>query len=179
MKQDHLKPRSLLLRLSLKFTITIMAEVIIGVVSGTLTFATVAAQVTKSIVKINDFWDQLRDAPDDVRYIARELKMFYGIIAGIEQDLSQESMASALEKSQHTRQSFEWCKQAAEELGAVADDLAQDIRPNGRLKRSYVSLRVVMKKGQLEKYTARLHNSIHLLGLSRQCYMMFDPTSNL
>lgn len=155
-----------------------MAEVI-GIVSGAITFATVAAQVTNSIIKINDFWGQLRDAPEDIRQIGRELEVFRLIVTGIEEELSQESVALVLSSSQHTVQSFELCKEAANELEAVADDLTQDTRSPGRLKRSYAALRVVMQKGRLDKYTARLRNSIQLLALSQQCYMRFGFTTNI
>lgn len=52
-----------------------MAEVT-GVVPSAITFATVVAQVTESIITIKDCWCQFRDAPTDLKYLMRELELF-------------------------------------------------------------------------------------------------------
>lgn len=100
-----------------------MAEVI-GVVEGALTFATVAAQVTKSIITIKDCWDQFRDAPTDLRLLMRELDMFGLILADIQEDLLEEEFASALTGNKLATQSLIFSKRAA----ASCRELARDIR---------------------------------------------------
>lgn len=146
-----------------------MAEVI-GVVSGALTFATVAAQVTKSIIEIRDCWGQIRDAPEDLQRLVKEIEIFGFILADIEADLSQDSVAGALKNSNHASQSLELCKHAASDIEAVSRGLKDDINNTKGFKKSYASFKVVIKKGKIEKYRTRLGSATRLLSLSQQCY---------
>jgi len=82
-----------------------MAEVI-GVVSTAITFATVVAQVTKSIITIRDCWSHFRDTPSNLKCLMRDLELFGLILAEIEEGLSQEAFACALKGSKHAMQSL-------------------------------------------------------------------------
>ncbi|KAJ5126313.1 hypothetical protein N7526_008490 [Penicillium atrosanguineum] len=74
--------------------------------------------------------------------------------------------------SEHSFQSLGVCRKAAESLQIISKDIAKDLRPSGRFRRSYFSVKIVLQKGKVEKYKARLSNSIRLLSLSQQCYSM-------
>lgn len=149
-----------------------MAEVI-GIVSGAITFATVVAQISKSIIQIKDCWSQIRDAPEELQELIAELEIYDLILREIEQNLSSRPLANAIEMSEHSFQSLEVCKKAAESLQTISKDLAKDLRPSSRFRRSYSSFKIVFKKSKVEKYKARLSNSIRLLSLSQQCYSMY------
>lgn len=149
-----------------------MAEVI-GVVSSAITFATVIAQVTESIIMIKGCWSQFRDAPDDLQYLMRDLELFGLILAEIEEDLSRKDLACALNGSKHTVQSLQFCREAATNLQALSDELLCDINSSSRLRKSYAAAKVVMQRGKLERHMARLRNAIQLLSLSQQCYTRF------
>ncbi|KAJ6054479.1 hypothetical protein N7444_003577 [Penicillium canescens] len=51
-----------------------MAEVV-GVVSSAITFATLAIQVGKSVQILKDYWDAIRDAPGDLKWLVREIEV--------------------------------------------------------------------------------------------------------
>ncbi|KAJ5525723.1 hypothetical protein N7494_012373 [Penicillium frequentans] len=146
-----------------------MAEVI-GVVSSAITFATVVAQVTNSIIRIKECWSQFRDAPDDLKYLMRELEHFGLIFANIEEDLSQEDLASALKNSKHVMQSLQFSREAATSLQELSDEMMRDMSSSSGLRKSYAVAKAVMKRGKLEKRMARLRNAIQSLSLSQQCY---------
>ncbi|KAJ6085078.1 hypothetical protein N7499_004707 [Penicillium canescens] len=146
-----------------------MAEVI-GIVSGAITFATVVAQISKSIIQIKDCWGQIRDAPEEMQELIAELEIYDLILREAEQNLSSGPMANAIEMNGHSFQSLEVCRKAAESLQIISKDLAKDLRPSGRFRRSYSSLKIVLQKSKMDKYKARLSNSIRLLSLSQQCY---------
>lgn len=148
-----------------------MAEVI-GIVSGAITFATVVAQISKSITSIKDCWSQIRDAPEELQELIAELEIYDLILREIEQNLSSGPLANAIEMSEHSFQSLKICKKAAESLRVISKDLAKDFRPSSRLRRSYSSVKTVLQKSKVEKYKARLSNSVRLLSLSQQCYSM-------
>ncbi|KAJ5710542.1 hypothetical protein N7488_004698 [Penicillium malachiteum] len=146
-----------------------MAEVI-GIVSGGLTFATVVAQVTKSVFEIRDFWGQIRDAPKDLQHLILEMEVYGSILMDIEKDLSDSSVVGTLTKSNHAMKSFELCRKAASDLDDVSTDLINDLGTTRGFKKKYASLKLVMKKGTVEKYVQRLRNANQLLSLSQQCY---------
>jgi hypothetical protein len=77
-----------------------MAEVI-GIASGAITFATVVSQFTKSksIIAINSYCSQIKDAPHDLRILLNELELFGLILTDIEEDLAKEEVACALAKN--------------------------------------------------------------------------------
>jgi hypothetical protein len=117
-----------------------MAEVI-GIVSSAITFATVVAQVTESIIAINDYCSQIKVAPHDLQILLNELELFGFILADIEEDLARDEGASALVNSKHATKSLLLCKQAAEDLEAIAKGLSRDIMSPGLLKKSYAAVR--------------------------------------
>jgi hypothetical protein len=149
-----------------------MAE-LIGIVSGAITFATVVAQISKSIIQIKDCWGQILDAPNEMQELIAELEIYDLILRETEQNLSSGPLANTKEMDGHSFRSLEVCKKAAESLQTISKDLANDLRPSGCLRRTYSSLKVVLQKSKVEKYKARLSNSIRLLSLSQQCYSMY------
>ena len=149
-----------------------MAEVI-GIVSGAITFATVVAQISKSIMQIKDCWSQFRNAPDELQELITELEIYDLILREIEQNLSSGPRANAIGMSEHSLQSLEICKKAAEGLQIISNELAKDLCPSSRFRRSYSSFKIVLQKSKVEKYKAKLSNSIRLLSLSQQCYSMY------
>ncbi|KAJ5599334.1 hypothetical protein N7450_000401 [Penicillium hetheringtonii] len=155
-----------------------MAEVI-GVVSGAITFATIIAQVTESIITIKEYCSQCRDATDDLRYLIRDLELFELILAEMEQDISQKDLALALRGSQHVMQSLQFSREATTTLQAISDEIALKIQSSSRLRRSYAAAKIVMQRGKMERYMTRLRNAIQLLSLSQQCYTRFVMTQLL
>ncbi|KUM63737.1 hypothetical protein ACN42_g3350 [Penicillium freii] len=146
-----------------------MAEAI-GIASGAITFATVVVQVGQSILTLKNCWDEMRDAPEDIRKLVGEIELLGLILADIEDDLSQDSIYSALEDNKHALKSFKLCKDAADDLDAICMDLSRDGHSSSRMRRSYKVLKIVMQNGNIEKYRSRLQNIIQLLTLSQQCY---------
>jgi hypothetical protein len=149
-----------------------MAEVI-GIVSGAITFATVVAQISKSIIQIKDCWSQIRDAPEELQELISELEIYDLILREIERNKSSGPLANAIDMSEHSFQSLEICKKAAERLQIISKDLAKDLFPSSRFRRTYSSFKTVLQKSKVEKYKAKLSDSIRLLSLSQQCYSMY------
>jgi hypothetical protein len=124
-----------------------MVEVI-EIVSGAITFATVVAQITESIIAINDYCGQIKDAPHDLQILLNELELFGFILADIEEDLARDDVASALVNSKHATKSLNLCKQAAGDLESTAKGLPRDIMSSGRMKKSYAAVKNVLQRGK-------------------------------
>ncbi|KAJ5471949.1 hypothetical protein N7539_008518 [Penicillium diatomitis] len=149
--------------------IDIMAE-LVGVVSSAITFATLAIQVGKSVQTLKGYWDSMRDAPDDVRSLLREVEILGFIMADVDADLSRRSVSLALIDSQHVSQSLRFCKVAAEDLEALCKDLLHHVGSSSCLRRSYRAAKLVIRERKIEKHVSKLHNVVRLLMLSQQCY---------
>jgi hypothetical protein len=75
-----------------------------------------------------------------------------------------------LENSEAALQSLAYCKEAANELDTVCNDIVRDVKSPSRLRRSFKSVKIVIQKGKIEKYMDHLRNVIQLLMWSEQCY---------
>lgn len=149
-----------------------MAEVI-GVVSGAITFATVLAQITQAVIKLKDFRDQLHDAPEDLKMVVRNLEIFKDAMADMETQFSHPTSSAFMQTNHSAHQSFALCKEAADDLSAVCQDLSKHFRSSGRLRRSTAAVKIVMNRGTIERQVTRLQHAMQLLSFSQQCYAMF------
>lgn len=147
-----------------------MAEVI-GVVSGAITFATVVIQLGKSIATLKDCWNQLNDAPEDIRRLKREIELLSLIVGSLKEDLSQDSVSIALSNSNNVLKCITFCEEAVKDLDLVCIDIVRDTKPVKNLRWAFKSTKLVIQKGKIEKHVARLQFVMHLLELSQQCYM--------
>lgn len=152
-----------------------MAE-LVGVIESSITLGTVVVQLGTSITKLKDCWDQIRDAPEDLKWLMLEIEAFSTILAEGEADIAQESVMSSLVNSKPAVQSFNLCRQASEQLDLLVQELGRDIDSPSRRRRSYAAVKIVMQKSKVEKYRSRLQNVTRLLSLSQQCYTRFDIT---
>lgn len=146
-----------------------MAEVI-GVVSGAVTFAAVVVQLGNSITTLRDCWDQINDAPEDLRKLLQELELFRLILTDIEEDLSQNSVSTHLGSSKHMVQCLTLCKEASQDLEILCGDMVRDLKPVSRLRLPYKSAKIIMRKGKIKKHMSRLQKVIRLLLLAQQTY---------
>ena len=142
-----------------------MAE-LVGVISSAITFGTL-------VVQLKDCWEQIRDAPEDLKRLIQEIETYGLVLADIEDNLAQESVASSLVNTKAAVQSFDLCKQASEELAILVRDLQRDADSSNRVQRSYAALKMTMQKNKVEKYRSRMKSVAALLMLSQSCYLRF------
>ena len=146
-----------------------MAEVI-GVVASGISIGTLATGITSSIVKLKSYWDQVQDAPDDIHDLIEELEILSHLLADIEDDQRQNPMSSLILDSTSTSRCLQYCKQGADRLKELTDNLSTDLDAFSKLKRKRASAKVVLKRSQIDRYKARTERAIRLLSLSHQLY---------
>jgi hypothetical protein len=125
-----------------------MAE-LVGVIAGAITFGNVVAQLATSIKRLKDCWEQVHDAPEDIKWLIRDIEIFGLILAEVEEDLAQESAASSFTNSKSTVQSLRLCREASEELDILIRDLGRDINSSSRLQRSYAAVEMATQKSRV------------------------------
>lgn len=146
-----------------------MAE-LVGVIASAVTFGTVVAQLMNSVACLKDYCEQIRNLPSDIERLMRDIEVLGLVLGDIEADFAQKSIASALNDSKYVLQSLELCREAAVGLEAMYEDLAQDVQSARRIPQSYAIMKLVMRRNKIDKYKARLQDTIRLLLLSQQCY---------
>jgi hypothetical protein len=145
-----------------------MAEVL-GVVASGIAVTQLASQVASNIVKLKNYWGQIKDAPAEIEYLLREIDALNHVLSHIQQD--QVGMgSSSVNNTPHLEQSLELCQQGAEELGALVFELAKKVDGKHGLKQKLGSAKVVLKKDELKRLKSRLKSAVRLLSLSYQCH---------
>ena len=151
-----------------------MAEVVVGVVASGISIASLIAQVANSVTKLKSYWDELKEAPEDIRLLIEEIEDLYLLLYDIEDDQRQNPMSSKLLDSASASRYLEHCKRGADNLKKLTEDLGDDMNAPDRFRRKWASAKVVFKKDKIEKYKARLERAIRLLSLSHQCYTRLE-----
>lgn len=143
-----------------------MAEVV-GIVASGVSIGGLAGQITASIIKLKSFWDQVQDAPADIRDLIEELEDLNYLLADIE---DEQRLTSTVLDSTSSMRCLQHCKQGAARLKEVTDSLSTDLQANSKLKRKWASTMVMLKKEKIDRYKAKLERAIRLLSLSHQLY---------
>ena len=149
-----------------------MAEAI-GIVASSVTIGTLVTGITSSICKIRSYWDQIQDAPEEIRDLLEELEDLGCIIADIEEDQQRNPISSIILDSKSSTRCLQRCRQGADRLRDLADDLSTDISSSNRLSFKRACVKVVLKEAQIKRYRARLKRAVRLLSLSHQLYTRY------
>jgi hypothetical protein len=148
-----------------------MAEVI-GVVASGIAIAQLTSEVAKSIIKLKGFWDQVKDAPDEISYLMRELETLNNILCELEPSKIPHHQ-ELISGSHAFRQSLAQCREGTSELTDLTDTLSLEMSSSKKLQRVRGRVKMVLKNEQIKRYKSRLKGAIRLLTLSYQCYTRY------
>lgn len=139
-----------------------MAE-IFGVVASGVGIAGVAAQAVDGIRKLQTFCNDVRDAPEEIKYMTNELEILLSTIAGIETQIQRNvSLCQNLNPTPALR----FVDQSVKSLNAAIQKLNIEITH----KRALGSIKTAWKKKVLEAHMAKIERSKTSLGLAVSAY---------
>jgi hypothetical protein len=147
----------------------IMAEVVALIASG-VSIAQLSGQIANSIMTLKGVWDQLKDAPEEISCLIRELQLLHHVMLNLEQGHMQGHLRDVIIDSNVFRHSLDFCREAAKELTELVDALSRQLDRTARFHRHRASVKFVLKKDQIKRCKSRLKRAISLLSLSHQCY---------
>jgi len=147
-----------------------MAEVVVGVIASGISIGTLAAQITSSIIKLKSYWDQVQDAPEDMRDLMGELENLNQLLIEIEEDQRQNPMSNLILDPSSSSRCLQHCKQGATRLKELTDSLSEDLEGKSKIKRKWASVKLVLKKDKIDRYRMKLQRVISVLKLSHQIY---------
>lgn len=139
-----------------------MAEVFGAVASG-IGIAGVAAQAIDGIRKLQAFCNDIRDAPEEIKYLTTELEILLGTIASIEAQIQRNSTMC---QNINPTPALRLVDQSVRSLNAVIKELNAEISQ----KRTMGSMKMAWKKKVLEAYLLKIERSKTALGLAVLSY---------
>ncbi|KAB8288474.1 hypothetical protein EYC80_010139 [Monilinia laxa] len=141
-----------------------MAEALGAVASG-ISVAQLAGNITSSIIKLKNYWDQIQDAPDDIAFLVRELDTHHFVLRSILE--SQAKFTSARQPmNSFLDHSLKLSHDSFEELNNIVGTLAKEINSNCRWKKKLGATKVVLKGEQLKKLKRRMKTATRLMNLA-------------
>jgi hypothetical protein len=138
-----------------------MAEML-GTVASGLGIASFAIQLVDSIKEIKDFFESVKEAPEDVKIAIRHIEIISKILSDIRfgDEIPQISPATALECS-------ELCRSSLNVLKGVITEFQRCMN----MHRRFGAVKFVLQKEKLEKLTKRLESAQFMLLISHQTYL--------
>jgi hypothetical protein len=144
----------------------LMAE-ILGLVSGSIT----VAETASAVLKLKRLWNEVRDAPAYIDSLIDQLSLVHPLLTETETELGADE--KLLASSSAARLSLNYCKKILWDLDGVAHDLRQQIEDKRRLSRGKTRVKVVLGKETLYALQKRMQDSLQLLGIAQQTYLMW------
>ncbi|TGO64447.1 hypothetical protein BCON_0007g00970 [Botryotinia convoluta] len=141
-----------------------MAE-ILGTVASGISVAQLAGNLASSIIKLKSYWDQIRDAPDDIGFLVREIHTHHLILRSILE--SQAKIASTGRPSNtFLENSLKLCEDSSNELNELVKALGKEINSSNKWRSKLGATKVVLKNDQLKRLKKRMKNASRLMNLA-------------
>jgi hypothetical protein len=138
-----------------------MAE--IGVIASGMGIASLAFQVADSILKLKEFLDNVKEAPEEIKYLIEEIDTLSILLSGLDADIPNKE--SELDSSS-MRKCWVHCSRGLGILEAIVRELDMDIGKRRRIG----SFKAVLKKGSIERLKDRLKSAQIMLLMAHQIY---------
>jgi hypothetical protein len=140
-----------------------MAE-ILGVVASGISIASIAIQIGESALKLKEFWDTVKEAPEEIKYLIDEIETLSLILSDIGNSEQQGDLPLVGKES--AKKSLEFCQKGAAILKGVVKELDEKIAKGKRIG----GFKAALKKNVTEKLRDRLRSAQFMLMLSNQTY---------
>lgn len=155
-----------------------MAEVL-GLVASGISVAQVAGSIVTTSLKVKALLEEIKDAPETLEHMLGHIELLTPVLC--EATAGDDGVAGTspppLPATSHLQQALQRtlaaCQTAGEQLELLATDLMSQINvAHGGVRRKRAIVKVVLKKGTLARYEARLQKTIQLLTLAQNTYIM-------
>jgi hypothetical protein len=146
-----------------------MAEVV-GLVASGINIAQLAGQVADSVMELKRLWNLVREAPSDIKDYVAQVDSINLILSHIQDDRAQETRPGMGKDNKYMQQSLEFCKGGADKLNAAVTELSDKIRGKTVWRLKMRSIKIALKKNDLQRLRETLKSAIELLSLAYQCH---------
>ena len=136
---------------------------VIGVVS-------LAIQICDELRKLLDFWQPVKDPPDDITRISTELNIFMTLLTVIANNYQRQGSDHGSHNEAAATDTLKLCLAIVHDLSAGVSDIESGIA-KGSLSRRGASLKFVLHKDKKEKARAQIERMKSLFIIVQTCYL--------
>lgn len=147
-----------------------MAEML-GIITGAITVVETAGQAGSSILKLKRLWDEVKDAPQKIKSLIDELERYKPLLDSLDAEFEQ--IEHIVSNNPAAKASTGYCRQAMSGLEALIQDFEKEVESKRNIKRGVAKVKVVLKKGVIEKYREQMQNALDVVKLAQQTYLMY------
>ncbi|KAL9064334.1 MAG: hypothetical protein Q9161_008934 [Pseudevernia consocians] len=145
------------------------AASVVGVVSLTL-------QVCEELKKIQDFWQSVKEAPDDIAHIIAEINLLTTWLTIIANNYQRHGFKHESPGEITATDTLKLCLARVHDMSDGVKDLERGLL-RGSFPRRWASVKFVFRKDRLEKLTEQIERMKTLLIILQTCYIGLEPDS--
>ena len=139
------------------------AASVVGVVSITL-------QVCEELKKIQDFWQSVKEAPDDIAHIIAEINLFTNWLTIISNNYQRHGFKHGSPDEIAATDTLKLCLATVHDMSDEIKDLERGLS-RGSFPRRWASVKFVFRKDRLENLTKQIERMKMLLIIVQTCYI--------
>ena len=139
------------------------AASVIGVVS-------LAIQICDELKKLHDFWQSVKEAPDDIANISAELKIFMTLLTVIANNYQRHGCDDKSPNKDVATDTLKLCLTTVHDMSTEVRDLESGITKDSSSRR-WASVKFVFRKDKREKAMAQMERMKSLLIIVQTCYL--------
>ena len=132
--------------------------------------ASLAIQICDELKKLHDFWQSVKEAPDDIASISAELKLFMTLLAVIANNYQRQGCDDKSPNEAAATDTLKLCLATVNDMSAGVRDLESGI-VKGASSRRWASVKFVFRKDKREKAMAQIERMKSLLIIVQTCYL--------
>ena len=126
-----------------------MAEALSTVASG-IAVVTVAVQLAESVKKLCDFWNSIKEAPEEIQAISLDLELLSSVLIQIAYETQHVEPEATLVAT------LNGCWVKVKILTTLLNEIEPGFASTSSRVRKWTALKAVLKSGQLKKFQAAL-----------------------
>lgn len=135
--------------------------------ASVLAFVGLASQLAINIKKLYDFWLSIEDAPQEIRAIARDIRLIEDIL----EEIAFEEENYLLHRT--TRTALQACAETLQEVNALVVDLEPGFASSQRRVRKWNGVKTVFRKDKIKRMQGVLSETKLSLSLSLQSVFVY------
>ena len=142
----------------------------LGGAASVIGVASLAIQVCEELKKIHDFWQSVKEAPDDIKHISMEVDLFMTWLAVIANNYQRQGFDLRNPNHVAAADTLKLCLATVCEMKDGVKDLESRFSTDTKSRR-WASVKFVFRKDKTEKVMQQIERMKTLLILVQTCYI--------
>lgn len=141
----------------------------LGGAASVIGVASLAIQVCEELKKVHNFWQSVKEAPDDISQISAEINLFITLLALIANKYQQQGFDPKNANHVAAMDTLKLCLATVQNMNDGVEDLERWIS-KGSSTRRWASIKFVFRKDKREKLMKQIERMKTLLIIVQTCY---------